>query len=153
MLIRWTGLGFLAFLITCGAVPAAYYVTQATYRLTGSHNVQLAELAVAVLMLPIAALMWGVGRWLNSEDEERHTVMDQPMEYVAGLFLFLAWLLPCVALGQVTSTWLGWVAFFGVLPAVAIGYFLLQLVKAWPAARAEALAKRAGSDTPPAPPA
>ncbi|MFI1988190.1 hypothetical protein [Actinoplanes sp. NPDC020271] len=152
MLIRWTGLGFLAFLIACGAVPAAYYTTQATYRLTGSDNVQLAELAVAVIMLPIAALMWGVGRWLNRDDEERHTVMDQPMEYVAGLFLFLAWLLPCVALGQVTATWLGWVAFFAPLPLTAIGYFVYIMVKGWPEARAEALAKRADSDTPPAPP-
>jgi hypothetical protein len=138
--IRWTGLGFLLFVMSCAALPVAFYTKEAAYSLSGTHNIQLAELAVAVVMVPFAGVIWGVGSALNRRDD-RHTVMDVPMQYGAGLFLFIAWLLPCVALGQVTHSWLGWVAFF--CPPVI--WFVVEFVRQWPAARAKAKAERDGN--------
>src|SRR4051794_28027159 len=99
---RWTGLGFLLYLFSCLAIPAVYWTKETTYRLTGTHNIQLAELAVALVMLVFAAAVWFIGKALNARDAHRHTVMGAPMQTGAGLFLLIAWLLPCVAVGQVT---------------------------------------------------
>ncbi len=130
-MLRWTGLGFLIYVFSCAAVPAAYFVTEATYRLTGTRNVQLALLAVAVLMLGFAVVVWRVGTLLNAKGAG-HTVMGAPMQKGAGFFLILAWLLPCIALGQVTTSVLGWVAFF--LPVVVL--FGVEVVKQRRAMRA-----------------
>ncbi|WIM97993.1 hypothetical protein ACTOB_001561 [Actinoplanes oblitus] len=127
MIIRWTGFGVLLYVFSCAAIPAAFLAKEATYRLTGTHNVQLAELGVALVMLVFAAAVWFVGKALNAKDDHRHTVMGTPLQNGAALFLFIAWLMPCVAVGQLTHPILGWLMFPGVILVWVAGYFVLEL--------------------------
>jgi hypothetical protein len=143
---RWTGLGVLLYLFSCLAIPAAFWAKETTYRLTGTHNVQLAELGVVPIMLVFAAAVWFVGRALNAEDSNRHTVMGVPMEKGALLFLFIAWLLPCVAVGQVTHPVFGWLMFPGVFVLWALGYFLLEMWRQRHVITEARAARRAATD-------
>ncbi|BCJ45188.1 hypothetical protein GCM10010168_69890 [Actinoplanes ianthinogenes] len=119
MIIRWTGLGVLLYLFSCLAIPAAFWAKETTYRLTGTHNVQLAELAVALVMLVFAAAVWFVGSLLNAKGD-RHTVMGTPLQNGAALFLLVAWLMPCIAVGQTTHPVWGWLMF----PSAILLWFL-----------------------------